>query len=77
MKTYWYELNFRGVSPGAMPRKGLIGSEHFHVNSRGKEFGAVVYDRKLSSQEISAYELTEIDTLRELYDYEVYSYNKK
>ena len=69
MKTYWYELLFRGVSPGCMPRDS-IAVEHAHTNHRGFEFGAVAYSRKLTDAEISRYELKAIGTVRELYDFE-------
>lgn len=69
MGIYWYELIYRGISPGAMPRD-LIANEHKHINSRGFEFGAVAYRRKLTDEEIDRYELKAIKPVRELYDFE-------
>ncbi len=70
MTAYWYELLYRGVSPGAMPRDS-IAAEHSHINSRGFQFGAVAYNRELTPEEIDNYELKPIDPVRELYDYEL------
>lgn len=70
MTIYWYELLYRGVSPGAIPR-GSIATEHNHTNRRGFEFGAVAYDRELSPEEVDNYELNPIKPVRPLYDYEL------
>lgn len=69
MQIYWYELIYRGISPGAFPR-GAKATEHTHVNERGFNFGAVAYDRKLTSKEVSDYEIKETSKVRELHDYE-------
>ena len=71
MKVYWYELLYRGVSPGAFP-KGAVTSDHDHTNSRGFKFGAVAYSSPLSDNQIENYELKEIEAPRELYDFEKY-----
>lgn len=51
MKKYWYELLFRGISPGCQP-KGFVDVDH----NSGK-FGIVAYNRKLSEEEVTEYEL--------------------
>lgn len=67
--VFWYELLFRGVSPGAYP-KGAFTSEHSHINSKGKLYGAVAYTEPLTSSQVSDYELKGIQPPRPLYDYE-------
>ena len=51
MKKYWYELLFRGISPGCQP-KNFIDCDH----TKGK-WGIVAYNRELSEKEITEYEL--------------------
>lgn len=68
---HWYELLFRGISPGCYPRAGFVTSEHDHVNKRGFTFGAVAYDRELSDKEVYDYELRKIDAPRELEEWEL------
>ena len=70
MKIYWYELLFRGISPGCHPRSGFVTSEHDHTNKRGFNFGAVAYQRELTEKEISDYELRAINAPRELNEIE-------
>lgn len=53
-KTHWYAYRLRGFSLGCQP-KGFVDKDE----SYGK-FGAVAYNRKLTKEEVSAYELTEI-----------------
>lgn len=50
---FWYELLFRGISPGCQP-KGFIDSD----NNRGK-FGIVAYNRQLTESELKDYEMRE------------------
>lgn len=69
MLIYWYELVYRGISPGAFP-KGAIASEHEHVNHKGHRYGAVAYNDELSKEDIANYELAAIAAPRELYDFE-------
>ncbi len=51
MKKYWYELIYRGISPGCQP-KGFIDVNH----NKGK-WGIVAYNRELTQKEITEYEL--------------------
>lgn len=67
---YWYELLFRGISPGCFPSAGFVTSECDHVNKRGFTFGAVAYQRELTEKEISDYELQAIEAPRELHEIE-------
>lgn len=48
---YWYKFRLRGLSIGCQPKDFV---DHDHTIGR---FGAVAYNRKLSDQEIDAYEL--------------------
>ena len=48
--VYWYELLFRGISPGHFPRHGFVTHEVTHKNKRGFVFGAVAYNRELSEK---------------------------
>jgi hypothetical protein len=50
---FWYELKFRGISPGCQP-KDFIESD----NNKGK-FGIVGYNRKLTENELETYEMKE------------------
>lgn len=77
MKVYWYELVYRGISPGAFPRKDFVANEHSHVNYKGKNFGAVAYSRPLTEKEIADYELVPTGSVRELHDFEIWSVNNK
>ena len=70
MKVYWYELLYRGVSVGTQPKKGWVTSDLEHINVKGKEFGAVMYNRPLTEQEIEDYELRPIEAPRELFAHE-------
>ena len=67
---YWYELLFRGISPGCFPSAGFVTSEFDHTNKRGFVFGAVAYQRELTEKEISDYELRAIKAPRELHEIE-------
>lgn len=50
-KVFWYEYKFRGFSPGCQP-KG-----HIDVNHNKGKFGIIAYDRQLTDQELTNYEL--------------------
>lgn len=53
-KLYWYAYRLRGFSPSCQP-KGFIDS-----NEDYGRFGSIAYDRPLTEQEVSDYELDEI-----------------
>lgn len=57
-KEYRYGMRLRGYSPGAQPR-GAIRRED---DATGRYHDIVVYDRKLSADELRGYELDEIET---------------
>lgn len=50
-------MKYRGFSPGAQPKKGLIGCIE---NNETEYYDVIEYDRKLTDEEISNYELEEI-----------------
>jgi hypothetical protein len=52
-QLFWYELLFRGISPGCQP-KDFIECDH----SKGK-FGIVAYNRQLTEKELNQYEMKE------------------
>lgn len=70
MEVYWYELVYRGISPGCFPSKDWVATEHNHINYKGKKYGAVAYNRQLTEKEIKGYELNPIEPVRELYEFE-------
>lgn len=76
MNVYWYELVYRGASPGCFPR-GTVAVEHNHVNHKGRKFGAVAYSEPLKENQIKSYELEPIDPIRELNDVEIYHLTNK
>lgn len=51
-KLHWYAYRLRGFSLGCQPN-GFVK----HDPEKGGNFGAIAYDRKLSAQEISDFEL--------------------
>ncbi|MFJ8528382.1 hypothetical protein [Bacillus sp. NPDC094106] len=53
-KLYWYAYRLRGCAPGCQP-KGFVDR-----NDAYGKFGSIAYDRPLTEQEISDYELDEI-----------------
>lgn len=55
---YYYGMKYRGFSPGAQPKKGLIGCIE---NNETEYYDVIEYDRKLTDEEISNYELEEIN----------------
>lgn len=48
---HWYELLYRGISPGCQPRD-FVDKDH----NKGK-WGIVAYDRELTDKELSMYEM--------------------
>ena len=56
-KEYRYGMRLRGYSPGAQP-KGVLRRED---DQTGRYHDIIVYDRKLSADEIRAYELDEME----------------
>ena len=57
-KEYKYGMRLRGYSPGAQP-KGVLRRED---DTTGKYCDIIVYDRPLSAEEISNYDLDTITT---------------
>ena len=59
MHIYRYATLMRPPGPGAVPRKGLIQTIGRHFNAPSGHFcwGAAEYDRQLTDEEISEYEL--------------------
>ena len=55
MKLYWYTYRLRGFSIGCQPKD----FKQIDYNYKGK-FEAVAYDRELTDEEISEYELIKI-----------------
>lgn len=55
---YKYGMRLRGYSPGAQP-KGVLRRED---DTTGKYYDIIVYDRPLSAEEISNYDLDTITT---------------
>jgi hypothetical protein len=53
-ELFWYEFRFRGFSPSCQP-KG-----HAEVNHDIGKWGAIAYDRELTSAELDKYELRKI-----------------
>lgn len=56
MKEYRYGMRLRGFSPGCQPR-GVVRRED---DSSGKYWDIIVYDRKLTDNELFDYELDEL-----------------
>jgi len=50
---FWYELKFRGISPGCQP-KDFIECDH----TKGK-YGILAYNRKLTTEELNSYDMIE------------------
>lgn len=62
MTKHAYYMTQRPFSPGAQPKQGLVESEDFgggkYVDEVGcKAWSRIVYDRELTEQEVSQYEL--------------------
>lgn len=51
---YTYGMRLRGFSPGCQPMKGLI---EVRDDPFGDYWNILVYNRKLTDKEVSAYEL--------------------
>ena len=59
-KTYKYGMRLRGFSPGAQPKEGLLYAEDGSdkVSTYGRLYhNILVYDRRLTEQELRDYEL--------------------
>lgn len=56
MSEYKYGMRLRGFSPGCQPR-GVVRRED---DSSGKYWDIIVYDRKLTDNELFDYELDEL-----------------
>ena len=54
---YRYGMRMRGFSIGCQPKKGLVRRED---DSSDKYYDILVYDRPLTDEEVSGYELDEI-----------------
>lgn len=60
--SYFYYCTQRPPIPGSVPKAGLIGTLTSDKILRGREVYAVVeYDRRLTADEISDYELTSVE----------------
>jgi hypothetical protein len=59
MHIYRYGTIMRPPGPGAVPRRGLIETHGGHFNAPSGHFcwGLAEYDRPLTDEEVSAYEL--------------------
>lgn len=57
-----YGMLYRGFSPACQPMKGLIERQD---DTSGKYFDILVYDRKLTENEVKNYELEEITMAEE------------
>lgn len=55
-KLYAYGMRLRGFSPGCQPMQGLVR----RVDSSGKHFCILIYDRPLTEKEMRDYELDAI-----------------
>lgn len=56
-REFYYGMRLRGYSPGCQPR-GVLRRED---DTSGKYHDIIVYDRRLSEEDISNYELDELD----------------
>lgn len=56
---YKYGMKERGFSMGCQPMKGLVDWEDCEIG--GKYYSIIVYERKLTDQEIREYELEFIE----------------
>lgn len=62
MEKHVYYMTERPFGPGCQPKEGLVEAEDFdgrkHVEEIGRDaWSRIVYDRELTEQEISQYEL--------------------
>ena len=54
---YIYGMRMRGFSPLCQPMKGLV---DVRFDESGKYYDILIYDRRLTPQELRDYELTEV-----------------
>lgn len=59
MMTYTYGMRLRGFSPGCQPMKGLRDRLD---DTTGRYHDILVYERKLTDEELRAYELDFLET---------------
>lgn len=59
-KFYYYSMLHRPFSIGCQPSKGLVTAYSANSEVDPNYFDILVYDRKLTAQEIDEYELEEI-----------------
>lgn len=57
MKLYWYETLIRPYEGRATVPWPAIDWDIAHINRKGRQWGAVGYDHKLSEEEIYHYDL--------------------
>ena len=55
---YRYGMRLRGFSPGCQPMSGL---DHAEDDTTGRYYNILVYNRKLTSEEVRDYELDNLD----------------
>lgn len=70
MELFWYESKCRPLSIGTHP-SGSFTMEPSHVNQRGKQYGAVAYEKQLPEDDLFIYDLLPIAPPRELFDWEL------
>ena len=58
MSFYKYGMKYRGFSIGCQPMKGL---DHREDDTTGKYHDILIYDRKLTNEEVRDYELVYIE----------------
>ena len=51
---YYYGMRLRGFSPGCQPKEGLMTIQE---DPNGKYWDVLIYDRKLTNEEVRDYEL--------------------
>ncbi len=57
-KKFRYGMRLRGFSPGCQPKRGLIDKE---LDATGKYYDILVYNRRLTDDEIMDYELDDLN----------------
>lgn len=58
--VYVYGMRLRGFSPGCQPMKGLL---EWQNDTTGRYHDLLVYDRKLTAEELMDYELDFVDAM--------------
>ena len=58
IKKFRYGMRLRGFSPGCQPKRGLIDKE---LDDTGKYYDILVYNRRLTDDEIRDYELDDLN----------------